>query len=103
MNLSEARLITATYRRQVYDAVSGAWLNEVPVEISAEVIQDGGHGCSSELCVIWTDSTLETFQAGDFDIEELIGAQEAIEEAWFVAERAACAESSVKQRSEVAA
>lgn len=87
------KTIAATYLRPVYDDYSSAWLNDVPVTVTAEVEQFG-----DDLLVIWTSACLTELGRREFTGEELVGAQEAIEEAWWASEREACRAQYVRQR-----
>lgn len=90
-------IVSTTYMRQVTG--HGCWLGETPIEIEAEVFQDGGEHTGSELLVIWTDETLASLASLDFDMSELEGAQEAIEEAYWASERDQCRASITRQQS----
>jgi hypothetical protein len=92
-------LTTAAYQR--VSAVTGDNVGE-PLAISAYVIQDGGEGFTSETCLVWTDETLALIAALKLDCEELVGCEEAIEDAFFAAEREHCRVAYVKQRTEAA-
>lgn len=94
--------VTATYQRPVYN-VAGAWIRDEPVELVAEVLQDSGEYCSSELFVVWTDETLAKLAAIDFSVDELIGAQEAAEEAYWANEAEECRVLKVRQQLGVVA
>ena len=90
-------LIRATYLRQ--SESNGCWMGETSIAITAECEQFG-----DELLVIWTDECLARLAALDLDAEELVGCTEAIEEAFFAAEREQCRVSKVRQQTgEVAA
>jgi hypothetical protein len=89
--------VRATYMRQLEG--HGIWLGEQPVELSAECEQFG-----DKVLTIWTDATPATLAALDFDAEELVGATEAMTEAFFAAEQEQCLLSKVRQQTgEVAA
>jgi hypothetical protein len=90
-------LIATTYPRPIY-GFGGCWLRDEPVTIAADVIQDGGVGHTSELCIVWTDETLARLAALELDAEELIGCEEAIEQAWWDAEAEQCRLANVRQR-----
>lgn len=77
------RTVKATYQRPVYSH-GGSWLRDEPVELEAECEQFG-----DEVLTVWTDACLATLAVADLDMEELVGATEAIEEAFFAAEREA--------------
>ncbi len=87
------RLVRATYVRQHLDGSDEA------IALSADVIQDGGEHSGSELCVVWTDECLVTLAAAELDMEELVGATEALEEAYWASEREECRLASVRQRA----
>ncbi len=91
-------LITATYQKQIYAALSGAWLDQTPIEISAECEQHG-----DTVTVVWTDETLATIADHGLDAEEVVGCQEAVEQAFFEGEREQCRLANVRQRAERAA
>jgi hypothetical protein len=93
-------IVTAQYARPTYCRFSGCWLADKPVTVSADVEQFG-----DELLVIWTDETLAKLAELGFSVDELVGAQEAIEAAFGEHEREQCRLASVKQRAgeEVAA
>ena len=91
-------LISAVYQKQFYSAHSGAWLDELAIQIAAEVEQFG-----DSLLVIWTDECSATLEAAGLDCDELIGAQEEIESAFWAAEREECRLSKVRQQNGVVA
>jgi hypothetical protein len=86
------KTIATVYQRPLFTR-GGAWLRDTPVEVTAEVEQFG-----DLLLVLWTPETMAALAELRFDGEELVGAQEAIEEAHHQAEREACRVASVKQR-----
>jgi hypothetical protein len=86
----------ATYLRQLEG--NGIWLGEEPIGLEAECFQDSGLDFGSEVLVIWTDETLAKLASLDLNAEELVGATEAMTEAFWSAEREACALSKVQQR-----
>jgi hypothetical protein len=83
----------------------GCYYSLTPIELEAECFQDSGEGFGSEVLVVWTDTCLALLASLDLDGDELVGCTEAIEEAFFAAEREACRVSKVRQQqgSEVAA
>lgn len=91
-SLDEMRLVRTGYARCLPDG------GDVSVELVAEVAQDGGGSCDSELLVIWTDETLAKLADLEFGMEELVGAQEAIEAAYWESEREECRHSNLRQR-----
>ncbi len=95
-----SRLVRATYQRVHAD--TGLNRGE-PLSIAATVIQDAGTHCLSETCLVWTPETDALFAALELDAEELLGCENAIEDAHWSAEREACRLSSVRQRQEATA
>ncbi len=91
--------VAATYQRPIYSA-GGAWLRDEPVELVAECQQ-----FVDDALIIWTDETRAELVALGLDAEELVGCQEAVEEAFWESEREECRLAAVRQRTgaEVAA
>lgn len=87
-------LIHTTYNKQLFSAFSGAWLGETPVEISADVTQNG-----DAIKVDFTKECREAMALAGFDEAELDGAQEASEEAFHLAEREDCRQVRVAQQT----
>ena len=75
---------------------------EATLSLSAFVSQDSGHGFDSECLVIWTDESLATIAKHDLDSEEIAGAIEAAEYAWFDREQDQCRLASARQRQDSA-
>lgn len=84
--------VRATYLRQLEG--NGMWLGEESIGLEAECEQFG-----DEVLVVWTDACLTTLAAADLDGDELVGCTEAIEEAFWSAEREACRVLKVQQRA----
>jgi hypothetical protein len=87
------KLVSATYNRPILCRFSGSWLYDKPVSVTAECEQFG-----DEVLVIWTLETLEALASLDFSGDELVGATEAVERAFFESEREECRVASVRQR-----
>lgn len=71
---------------------------EQDVTLSALVAQDSGAHCDSELLVIWTDEALDAIARHELDSEELAGAIEHAEVAFYAAEAEQCRLASTRQR-----
>jgi hypothetical protein len=84
--------VSAVYLRQLD-------FSEAEVAIEAEVLQDGGTNCTSELCIVWTTETLEKLARLDFSEEELVGCEEAVEVAYWALEAEQCRLASARQRA----
>lgn len=87
--------IKATYRRQL--EANGIWLGQEPIELEAHCEQMG-----DIVIVAFTAETLELLASLDLTVAQLEGCDEAVEEAFFQAEREACRVSSLRQRTEAA-
>lgn len=71
---------------------------EFELALPCEVTQDSGAGLLSELCVLWSDEADATFAQYGFSGEELDGAVENAEDAFWLAEQAACGVVKTQQR-----
>lgn len=84
--------VKATYARQLTNGF--CWLGEHGIPLEADVVQFG-----DTLTVVFTEESLKAM--ADFDIDELQGAEEAIERAFWESEQAECARvRSAQQRGD---
>lgn len=84
----------ASYQRQVVDAIGGWWSHGEPLELEFDAVQLG-----DEVTIAYTLETLERLAVLGLTTEELIGCDEAAEEAFWESEREACRLANTRQRN----